>query len=161
MAFGTGHHETTQLILDLMEDLIVPEMAVLDAGTGSAILAIYAALKGANVIAFDNDPDAIENGEENCGLNSVSSNINLFCTDLSGIKTEIYDLIIANINRNVLLDLATPFLDYSASGKLLLLSGLLESDRETILKKYNHAGWELQKGKQKGEWVALLMKNGN
>ena len=161
MAFGTGHHETTQLILDLMEDLITPGMSVLDAGTGSAILAIYAALSGAGTTdAFDNDPDAIENAEENCELNGVSSKINLYCDDLSGIEKKEYDLIIANINRNVLLNLAAPFLDYSTKGNNLILSGLLQTDYDDILKKYSEVGWQLQKSKQQGEWMALLMKNG-
>ncbi len=162
MAFGTGHHETTQLILELMENRINPGMSVLDAGTGSAILAIYAALKGAGtIVAFDNDPDAIENAAENCALNAVSSKINLHCNDLSMITKKEYDLIVANINRNILLQLATPFLDYIIPGGLLILSGLLTTDFDDILKKYNEAGWHLLKSKQKGEWMAILMKNRN
>ena len=162
MAFGTGHHETTQLILALMENLIKPGMSLLDAGTGSAILAIYGALKGAEtIVAFDNDPDAIENAEENCLLNGVSSKIDLYCDDLSGIIKKDYDLITANINRNILLQLAAPFLSYSAPGNLLVLSGLLETDYDDVLKKYNEAGWRLEKSKQQGEWMALLFKNRN
>jgi len=160
MAFGTGHHETTRLILELMEDVVKEGMSVLDAGTGSAILAIYAALKGAGItVAFDNDPEAIVNAEENCTLNDVSSKIELYCDDLSGIKKKEYDLIVANINRNVLMKLAIPFLEYSKPDNLLILSGLLVTDYDDILKQYSEAGWQLQKSKQQGEWMALLMKN--
>lgn len=160
MAFGTGHHETTQLILSLMENIIQPGMPVLDAGTGSAILAVYAALKEAGtIVAFDSDPEAIENAKENCALNDVSSKIKLYCDDLSGIAKKEYGLIVANINRNVLLQLATPFLGYSAQGNLLILSGLLETDYKDILKKYSEAGWQLQKSKKKGEWCALQFQN--
>ncbi len=160
MAFGTGHHETTQLILSLMENIIQPGMPVLDAGTGSAILAVYAALKEAGtIVAFDSDPEAIENAKENCALNDVSSKIKLYCDDLSGIAKKEYGLIVANINRNVLLQLATPFLGYSAQGNLLILSGLLETDYKDILKKYSEAGWQLQKSEKKGEWCPLQFQN--
>jgi ribosomal protein L11 methyltransferase len=160
MSFGTGHHETTRLILELMENLITPGMSVLDAGTGSAILAIYAALKAAKpVIAFDNDPEAIDNALENCLLNNVVTQVQVSCNDLSGIEKRKFDLILANINRNVLLTLSTPFLDYSAPGKLLILSGLLQTDFEDIKKKYTNAGWHLLDSKQEGEWMALMLKN--
>ncbi|KAA3608813.1 MAG: 50S ribosomal protein L11 methyltransferase [Calditrichaeota bacterium] len=162
MAFGTGHHETTRLILELMEDIIEPGMSVLDAGTGSAILAIYAAMKNAApVVAFDNDPEAMENAEENCSLNGVSANVKLLCSDLAGIETKQYDLIVANINRNVLLQLATQFLSYSAPGNHLILSGLLNSDYNDILEAYKAAGWHLIKSRQQGEWMSLLMKMNN
>jgi len=76
---------------------------VLDAGTGSAILAIYASLKDAeNVVAFDNDPVAIENAMENCGLNNVVSKIRLKICVLSDINPQPFDVIIANINKNIL-----------------------------------------------------------
>ncbi len=85
--------------------------------------------------------------------------MNLFCTLLPEIGKTEYDLIVASINRNVLLQLDTPFLEYSLEGNLLILSGLLETDYEDILKRYTEAGWQLQKSKQQGEWMALLMKN--
>ncbi|MCB9058782.1 MAG: 50S ribosomal protein L11 methyltransferase [Calditrichae bacterium] len=159
MAFGTGHHETTKLILQMLEKVVHPGMSVLDAGTGSAILAIYAAIKGANpVMAFDNDPLAIENALENCTLNNVT-HVKAVCAELKDIKAEPYDLIVANINRNVLLDLAGPLKAYSKKTGWLILSGLLVTDREDILGKYRTQGWELLKEEMMGEWMALLLKN--
>lgn len=160
MAFGTGHHETTQLILEMMEDIVNPGMTVLDAGTGSAILAIYAAKKGASaVVAFDNDPEVMENAAENCELNSVHKNIQLQCAVLSEIKQQYFDLLLANINRNVLLEIAIDLRKYSKKGGLLVLSGLLETDKNDIINHYNNAGWNYKRGRQKGEWVALLLEN--
>lgn len=161
MAFGTGHHETTQLILKMMEGLIEKNWTVLDAGTGSAILAIYAALCGAKRIrAFDNDPQAIENAAENCALNNVSKKIELSCAVLKDIHAEAYDLIVANINRNILLELADSFPLYSKNNGLLVLSGLLITDRDEILKKYQK-NWSLIKEEKMGDWLALLMRNTN
>jgi len=155
MAFGTGHHETTQLILRLMEGKIKKGMSVIDAGTGSGILAIYASLNGADpIIAFDNDPEAIENANENCGLNNVK-NIDVRCCVLNDIKPSPTDLIIANINRNILLDLAPSFADYAHNETSLILSGLLDIDRPEIEETYLKNGWKLQESKQMGEWMAL------
>jgi len=159
MAFGTGHHETTQLILKQLEGIIKPGMSVLDAGTGTAILAIYCALMGAEKItAFDTDPIAIDNAQENTSLNNVADKIDLQCASLGDIKSENYDLIIANINRNVLLELAASFTRYAKEGTFLVLSGLLHTDEETILKLYNKEGWQLQSSDALGEWIALNFK---
>lgn len=159
MAFGTGHHETTQLILQLLELFPATDKTLLDAGTGSAILAIYAALTGAyKVTAFDNDPEAIENAHENCHLNEVQNIVELQCSVLNEIKQEEYDFIIANINRNVLLQLAPKFLTYAHKKTVLILSGLLLTDRVTILETYQKAGWQAEKEMVQGEWMALLLK---
>jgi ribosomal protein L11 methyltransferase len=160
MAFGTGHHETTQLILEMMEGKINPATSVLDAGTGSAILAVYAAKCGANpVCAFDIDEQVMDNARENCKLNSVQKNIQLQCASLSEINQQLYDLILTNINRKVLLEIAGDLKKYSKPTGQLILSGLLETDKNDIVNHYVQAGWNFLQSKQKGEWVALLMEN--
>lgn len=159
MAFGTGHHATTQLILKELEGIIKPAVTVLDAGTGSAILAIAAARLGASKItAFDVDSVAIENAQENTNLNGVSDRIDLKCCKLQEIERADYDCIIANINRNVLLELAGSFKDYAHVGTLLLLSGLLVTDRDVVADAYAQGGWKLKKKTRQDEWMCLTFK---
>lgn len=157
MAFGTGHHETTRLILEHLETMDLSGKSVLDAGTGSAILAIYAALRGAKeIIAFDNDPVAIENAIENAGLNAVADRMDIRCCDITGVLPHPYDIILANINRNVLLTLNDVFVKYAHTGSLLVLSGLLESDETTIRPVYEKSGWQFLRKTGQGEWICLV-----
>lgn len=159
MAFGTGHHETTQLILQLLEKWLKAGDKVLDAGTGSAILAIYAALLGAGqVLAFDNDPVAIENAEENVALNAQTHCIKTKVATLEQVPQTPYDLILANINRNVLEQLAPNFAAYGHAKTRLVLSGLLISDRGQIQSAFSENGWALLDEAAKGEWMAMVFK---
>lgn len=159
MAFGTGHHETTQLILMLLRDYIQKKSRVLDAGTGSGILAIHAVQLGAqNVLAFDNDPVAIENAIENVALNSFSNQIDCRTGQLDMATGQEFDLILANINRNVLLDLAPEFSKHMSLEGKLILSGLLETDYEKISVAYEQAGFQLIEKRHQGEWLALVYK---
>ena len=157
MAFGTGHHETTRLILEQLEDMDLAGKTILDAGTGSAILGIYTALKGAkNVMAFDHDPVAIDNALENAALNGVTAQMDIRCCGLSDVPINPYDLILANINRNVLLALSRDFTNYTHSGTVLILSGLLETDVKDIRPVYEKAGWHFVSGTGLGEWMCLV-----
>jgi len=159
MAFGTGHHETTQLILMLLSDYLKQGAHVLDAGTGSAILAVHAVQLGAkNVLAFDNDPVAMENAEENVALNGFENQIDCHTGQLDIANGKEFDLILANINRNVLLGLAAEFIQYLLPQGILILSGLLETDFEMVSAAYKQAGFELIERKQRGEWLALVCK---
>lgn len=156
MAFGTGHHETTQLLLMLLPDYLKPDMSVMDAGTGSGILAVHAVQLGAShVLAFDNDPVAIENALENVQLNQMENKIEAVVADLQQFKGTKFDLILANINRNVLLGFADEFSSSLYPGGILLLSGLLKTDYEAISKVYAEAGWTEIGQQQRGEWLAL------
>jgi len=158
MAFGTGHHETTKLILMQLEQIIKPRISVLDAGTGSAILAIYCALMGAHrITAFDIDPVAVENAAENAMLNNVTGKLQLKCCTLQEIVKEAYDLIVANINRNVLLEMAPALNVYVKPGTVLLLSGLLRADRAAIQETYAKEGWQMDSSAELGEWLLLKM----
>ncbi len=159
MAFGTGHHETTRLILRLLEAYDLENKKVLDAGTGSGILAIYAARRGAaGVTAFDNDPEAMENAAENGLINGVQNNIRWLTGDIGVVPAEAYDLIVANINRNVLLEIAGKLSAYAARGGTLILSGLLLTDEQTVLTAYRERGWRPCGREEEGEWLALKFK---
>ncbi len=157
MAFGTGHHETTKLILRLLPEYLNPQASVLDAGTGSAILSIYAAQLGAErITAFDPDPDAVENALENIKLNGFQTRIAAQVATLHEIEKNEFDLILANINRNVLLTLAEPFTHFILPEGTLILSGLLEHDFDRVNETYAAAGWYLRRKEQLGEWLALV-----
>ena len=104
MSFGTGDHQTTKICLMFIEKYLKPGMKVLDAGSGTAILGIAAAKLGAeNVIAFDIDEWCYENGIENTKLNDVSDKVEIRKCELKEIEEKDFDLIIANIQKNILL----------------------------------------------------------
>jgi ribosomal protein L11 methyltransferase len=159
MAFGTGHHETTQLVLRMMEKYVKKGQKVLDAGTGSGVLAIYAAMLGAkSLVAFDIDPVAIENTRENFELNKIETPHKIFAGEISQVSGR-FDMLLANIDRNILLDLAQDFTARSEPGGMVILSGLLHSDRDVILNRYSELGWKLLESDRKNEWITLVMKN--
>lgn len=153
MAFGTGHHETTWLMLDAMLDVFKPGMTVLDIGSGSGILAIAALKLGAKTVdCIEYDPVCEENFQENLELNGISEKVKLTIADVKSWKDFSHDLILANVNRNVILELIPLLKD--APGKILL-SGLLLTDEELILERCKDAGLELKSSRSKGEWICL------
>jgi ribosomal protein L11 methyltransferase len=159
MAFGTGHHETTQLLLTWLNEMDLTGRNVLDAGTGSGVLSILAVRRGAGqVTGFDNDPLATENALENEGLNPVPGKIKWITGTLSDVQVTAYDLIVANINRNILLDLCPAWLAYTKPQTQLLLSGLLIEDEAEIRQTYTASGWQCTASRYLGEWVALYFK---
>jgi len=158
MAFGTGHHETTQLVMLMLQKYVKSGHRVLDAGTGSGILAILAAKLGATEItAFDNDPVALENTRENFSLNNNKFEPKIVCGTLEDVEKSEYDTIVANIDRNVLLDLPAKFIDYLKPGGMLILSGLLSRDEDKILTAYEEFNWQVLEKEQKGAWLALAL----
>jgi ribosomal protein L11 methyltransferase len=159
MAFGTGHHETTQLLLEQMEGEDFIDKRVLDAGCGSGILAIYAAYKKAELItAFDFDPIAIENLKENITLNDFQNNIEYFIGEIDHIRYEKYDYILANINKNVLMSSAAKFRKRLANNGKLFLSGLLNTDFENIREQYRNENWSIRSKHKKNEWIAIVLE---
>jgi ribosomal protein L11 methyltransferase len=128
MSFGTGHHATTSLMLEEMLNIPFSGKDVLDFGTGTGVLAILASMAGAKrVMAIDNDPWSMENAAENAAVNGCT-NINLSLTDQLP-QTDRFDIILANINRNVILSNTGQLCSLLRPNGILLLSGLLESDR--------------------------------
>jgi ribosomal protein L11 methyltransferase len=157
MAFGTGSHETTQLMIRAMEKFCHKGMTVLDAGTGSGILAILAIKLGAGkVIGFDIEPDAIENARHNAGLNQVTG-INFRLGDEQVIPDKRFDLILANINRNTLIRLIPIFKQHLKQNGVLIISGILLTD-EAALDNLIADGFQCQQRLTENEWVALVLK---
>ena len=158
MAFGTGHHETTQLVMVMLQKYLKNEQRVLDAGTGSGILAILAAQLGAaEITAFDNDPIAIENAKENFDLNNIKTAHSIIYGVLEDIKELEYDVIVANIDRNVLLQLPEKLVGYIRPGGILILSGLLSRDEDKILNAYEEFDWRPVEKNQRGAWIVLAL----
>jgi ribosomal protein L11 methyltransferase len=159
MAFGTGHHESTQLIIAGMEEWVKEGMDVLDAGTGSGILAIIADKLGAgSVLAFDNDPVAIKNAFENAQLNGLSKKVNFILANPEMLNPSEYDLILANINSNVLIKYAVLFADLLKKDGKILLSGLLRKDEFKMLQIFNQAGFVLVQKNSKKDWLFLVLE---
>lgn len=132
MAFGTGHHETTQIMLKAMKQLDFENKTVLDVGCGSGILSIYASLLGAKQItAIDIDTWCIENTQENALLNKIN-NITTHLGSIETLSESNFDIILANINRNVILSQMKEYYSRLNEKGFLLLSGFLETDNTII-----------------------------
>ncbi|MFZ2324892.1 MAG: 50S ribosomal protein L11 methyltransferase [Ignavibacteriaceae bacterium] len=160
MSFGTGDHQTTKICLQFIEKYIQPGMKVLDAGSGTAILGIAAAKLGAKkVIAFDIDEWCFENGIENTQLNSVADKVQIRKCELNDIPEKDFDLIIANIQKNILLDFADGLKLRIKKEGTLILSGLLEMDRKAIKEKCASLGFSEIGFLQMDEWIGLVFKN--
>jgi len=159
MAFGTGHHESTKLMIIEIEKTMKPGMAVLDIGTGSGILAILASkMKAQSVLAIDNDVEAIRNSQENARLNQVTGELIFALGDPVELPENKYDLILANINRNVLLKYAETFALFLKPAGKIILSGLLLSDEGVIVSAYQSAGLTLVRKTAMKEWLSLVFK---
>lgn len=160
MAFGTGTHETTRLILNLLEEHIMGGERVLDVGTGSGILAIAASRLGAGEVdACDLDPDAVKNACENVEKNGVS-NVNCFVSDLlSAVSRDGgYDLVLANIVADILLLLIPEVAAYMKKDARLILSGVIADRAEDIGSALLKNGFEILRMPKENDWNAFLVK---
>ncbi len=154
MSFGTGHHETTRMMLEFACETDFEGKSVLDFGCGTGVLAILAHLKGAHpVLGIDNDDWSIENARENCDRNDGAS-IEISGTDIQAIDRS-FDIILANINLNVLLETLPALRKLLHPHGHIFLSGILISDIPKLSECFTGLGFTLQSQKQKKEWVAL------
>ena len=136
LAFGTGTHPTTALCLEWLDQADLTGKSVIDYGCGSGVLAIAAALLGASeVVAIDNDPQAIDASRDNAERNGVAASISLFLPDADPGATA--DVLVANILAGPLHELAPAFAARLESGGALALSGILVSQRDELLERYS------------------------
>lgn len=160
MSFGTGEHPTTKICIGLLERYIKPGMKVLDVGSGTAILSIVAAKLGASkVIAFDIDEWSIINGSENVKLNQVDDIVEVRMCELGDIEENNFDLIVANIQRNILIELAQAIKTRIKQNGILILSGLLELDRDAINSTFSSVGFEETDFIQMDDWIGIVFKS--
>jgi ribosomal protein L11 methyltransferase len=155
MAFGTGHHQTTAMMLELMLETDFDDKKVLDMGCGTGILAIMASKLGAtNITAIDNDPVCFESTIENAKLNHVD-HIRAICGSKEAIPDEKFDIILANINRNILLEQIPRYGEVLNSGGEIYLSGFFEKDLEPIALESRKQALKDKNYQKNKDWVAV------
>ena len=157
MSFGTGHHQTTYQMLDFLSQLDTLEnKRVLDMGCGTSILAILAALKGANCDAIDIDSWCIENSLENAERNKISINAwqDSSCQKADGP----YDIILANINRNILLDQVSEYVTKMNASSELWVSGFYIEDLSLLTDVFSTQGLRLIESTDLDRWVAAKFR---
>jgi ribosomal protein L11 methyltransferase len=159
MSFGTGHHETTHMMIQHLLETNVANLKTLDMGCGTAILAILAEMKGATPIdAIDIDNWCYLNSIENAERNHCTE-ISVFEGDASLLAEKKYDLIIANINRNILLNDMQTYVDSMNPNGILLLSGFYNEDMPFINKSCTEKGLTFVKKIERNNWVSLKYVN--
>lgn len=134
MSFGTGHHATTRLVLELLAEALVPDDHVLDVGTGTGVLAIAACRAGATAaLGVDTNPDAVRNARENAAQNDVADCVTLREGSVEVVPETRYDIVAANITRRVLLDLLPDLVSRLTADGTLLASGVLRANRAPVV----------------------------
>ena len=158
-AFGTGHHATTQLLLEWLPELVGPADLVLDVGTGSGILAMAALRLGAQVArGVDNDAVAIDCAKEYAQVNGLDERLSLevlSAGEEGGNETFVPTLVLANVDRRTLLAVAEPLARYVAQGARLLLSGILPDQRSEIEQAYAAHGAYPAQARERDGWLAM------
>lgn len=156
MSFGTGHHETTSQVMELQLEIDHKDKSILDVGTGTGILAILAAKLGASKIhAFDIDEWSVENTIENIQLNGAE-HVTIELGTIDSQKQEIYDIVLANINRNILLEEIPKYATFT--NDYLILSGFYEHDIADIQQKAESSGFKKIKHISKNNWAAVVFR---
>ena len=159
MSFGTGHHATTKMMVQLILDTDLTGKSGLDMGSGTGVLAIAACKRGAVAVdAVDIDDFAYENCYENIATNGVADKITPLLGDSKVIVGKHYDFILANINRNILLADMDNYLKTLNPGGMILFSGFLTSDAQIMIDAAQARGLKLVNSKNISDWVALAFK---
>ena len=159
MAFGTGTHDTTRLCMELLEKYITPQDTVLDVGCGSGILAITAALLGANkIIGCDIDEVAVKVAGENAALNGVQDRIAFHQGDLTSQVEGSFQIICANIVADVIIRLSKDAGRYLAKDGIFITSGIIDTREQDVLDALEQNGFQVIERRTSGGWVALACK---
>ncbi len=154
MSFGTGHHGTTYSVMQLMRGINFKGQSVFDFGTGTGLLAILAHKLGASyVLGVDNDDWCIENASENIIVNNTQS-IEIEKVNDANLNKK-FNIIIANINKNIILDNLAFLAEATVPGGVVLLSGLLIEDEPEIEAACAALGWKHQETRTRNNWIAL------
>ena len=158
MAFGTGHHETTYMMMSTMKDIDFRDKKVFDYGCGTGILAVLAVMLGAEEVeAIDIEEESYLNTLENAKRNGTPS-IKTYQGTLPDVQSNGFDIILANINRNVILESLPTLYDKLKLGGFLMVSGFLKQDENLLNEHSQNAGFQLVKSMSKGKWICQLLK---
>ena len=158
MSFGTAHHATTYMMLSYLAELPLEGRRVLDMGCGTAVLGILAKMRGADYVeGIDIDEWAYNNAMENVQRNGVEMTIRIGDASLLANQSDKFDLIIANINRNILLNDMASYAAVLNAGGTLLLSGFYESDIPALQQHAESLGLQLHQTKSRQSWAALRL----
>ncbi len=157
MSFGTGHHETTYMMIKMMEGLFMKKTKVLDYGCGTGVLAILASKMGAQTVdAVDIEEQAFYNAIENNQLNNVF-NVQVFKGNLNAIADTEYDVILANINRNVILNSLAALREKLNKRGCLIISGVLKEDESLIMQAISDNRFTVDEKEEKGDWLCMKL----
>ena len=162
MAFGTGHHPTTRMCLEMLETLVKPYHAVLDLGCGSGILSIASAKMGSEkVIGIDNDETAIKVARENIKINGIGDSVSISNGSVPNKNIDKYsnDIIVANISSKVILDLSKEITEYLKPKGYLLISGFLDNTESEIIDVFKKLNLNVVSKLGTADWVALCLRN--
>lgn len=155
MAFGTGQHETTKLCSKFLEKYVKQGDKVLDVGTGTGILSIIAKKLGANqVFAVDIDETCVKVARENCKDNKEQ--VNVSCGVLEDVKEKDFDVVVANIIANVIIDFAGHLSDYVKKKGYFVASGIIEERKDEVIEAVTSNGFSLVEVMQDKDWVAMV-----
>jgi len=160
MSFGTGYHQSTRIMIRLIERNIKPDIKVLDVGTGTGILAIVCAKLGASkIVTCDNDEFVQDNVLENFEKNNCKDKCSFVYGTIDEITENDFDLILANIQKNVLIEIAEKIKAKSKPDGIIILSGLLLEDEKEICEKYSSLKFKLIETAIEDEWLGLVFRN--
>jgi len=158
MSFGTGHHATTYMMMKQMQGLDFDEKTVFDYGCGTGVLAILGQKLGAKESdAIDIDVWAYENTVENVEINGCTNQITVYCGEIEAAPSKEYDVVLANINRNVILNTMDKMAVRLKKGGHLLTSGFLEADVDLVLEAAAKHGLKLVRKMEREQWRCLML----
>lgn len=159
MAFGTGLHPTTKLMIEELQDRVRPGMRVLDLGTGSGILAIPSARLGGEVTALDISDVAVEVARDNVAANGVADRVSVSEGTIEGVSGQHFELILANIITSVLVEIAPALHAALEPGGEVLASGIIDERVELVRTAFREAGLEVTGNVREGDWWLVVARS--
>jgi len=158
MSFGTGEHQTTRIMLQLLEKFVRKNDSILDVGSGTSLLGIAASKLGSgNIVSVDNDEWCFINGQENAEKNEIK-NIKFILGTIDDINEKEFDLVLANINKNVLIEIKEKLFEKVKQKGILILSGIMDTDLEEIKRQFTQIGFTAIEFHKIDEWIGVVLK---